>query len=177
VGSAFGVVLVLLFEFLDLSVPVEALASVVLSRSEVALAVPVARTTFNICSLTGLILVMGIAAEDGILPLEPDQKFRSRAFAPGKDMVQGWNRKKTGASGASEGLAMVAGTLPLAFAWRGAQVVQPRASAAIAGLLMARVRRPVITPAVFFATDRNSYSNLGPSQWGFENVLHDFRRI
>jgi AcrB/AcrD/AcrF family len=108
-----AVVLVLLFDFLNRSVPIAALASVVLSRSEVVLAVPVARTIFKICSLTGLILVLGIAAENGILPLDPEQRFRSRGFAPGKDMVQGWNRKKEGGSGGREGLAMVAGTLSL----------------------------------------------------------------
>jgi multidrug efflux pump subunit AcrB len=79
-----AVALALLFEFLNLSPPIAALASVALSRSEVVLVALVARITFNICSLTGLIMVIAIAAEDGILPLDPDQKFRRRGALQGK---------------------------------------------------------------------------------------------
>jgi Cu/Ag efflux pump CusA len=156
-----AVVLVLLFECFNLSVPIAALASIVFSRSEVVLAVPVARTTFIICSLTGLMRVMGVAAENEILPLNPDQRLGSRDSLQKSDTVQGPNRKKKGASAGNEVLAM--GRTNAVARGAGAQVLQPRARAAIGGLLMATVRRSGITAAVFFATDRNSYSNPGSS--------------
>ena len=40
------------------------------------LALLITRTTFNIASFMGLIMVVGIVAKNGILLLDADQKFR-----------------------------------------------------------------------------------------------------
>ena len=42
-----------------------------------AVALLITRTTFNIASFMGLIMVIGIVAKNGILPLDADEKFRS----------------------------------------------------------------------------------------------------
>jgi hypothetical protein len=87
-----AVVLVLLFDFLNRSVPIAALASVVLSRSEVVSAVPVARTIFKICSLTGLILVLGMRPKT-----ESCRWIPSGGFAVGGSLQEKtWSRAGTG---------------------------------------------------------------------------------
>ena len=70
------VFLVLLFEFRTLAAPVAILSSAILSTSGVFLALLITRTTFNIASFMGLIMVIGIVAKNGILLLDADQKFR-----------------------------------------------------------------------------------------------------
>jgi AcrB/AcrD/AcrF family len=176
-----AVALVLLFEFLDLSVPIAALASVVLSRSGVVLAVLVTRTTFNIRSLTGLIMVIGIAAEDGICRWIPIRSFAVRGRSRERQgQGPGRHQKKTGASGGNEGLALIAGTLSLGEP--APRRLQPRTSAAIDGLLIAMVqrmvRRPMTTPAVYsWPTDRNCTRDRAAFNGVLKNVFHDFRRI
>ena len=71
------VFLVLLFEFRTMAAPVAILASALLSTSGVFLALLITRTTFNIASFMGLIMVIGIVAKNGILLLDADQKFRA----------------------------------------------------------------------------------------------------
>ena len=69
---------VLLFEFGTFAAPVAILASAILSSSGVFLALLLTRTTFNISSFMGLIMVIGIVAKNGILLLDADQRFRRR---------------------------------------------------------------------------------------------------
>ena len=71
------VFIVLLFEFGDFAAPLAILASALLSTSGVFLALLVTKTTFNISSFMGLIMVVGIVAKNGILLLDADQKFRA----------------------------------------------------------------------------------------------------
>ncbi len=75
------VFLVLLFEFRTLAAPIAILASAVLSTSGVFLALLVTRTTFNIASFMGLIMVIGIVAKNGILLLDADQRFRGNGLS------------------------------------------------------------------------------------------------
>src|SRR6202049_4229746 len=71
------VFIVLLFEFGSFSAPTAILMSAILSTIGVFLALLVTRTTFNISSFMGLIMVIGIVAKNGILLLDADQKFRA----------------------------------------------------------------------------------------------------
>ena len=71
------VFIVLLFEFRTFAAPVAILASALLSTSGVFLALLITRTTFNVSSFMGMIMVVGIVAKNGILLLDADQKFRS----------------------------------------------------------------------------------------------------
>src|SRR5207253_4036404 len=71
------VFIVLLFEFRTFAAPVAILASALLSTSGVVLALLITRTTFNVSSFMGMIMVVGIVAKNGILLLDADQKLRS----------------------------------------------------------------------------------------------------
>ena len=73
---------VLLFEFGTFAAPISILASALLSTSGVFIALLVTRTTFNISSFMGMIMVIGIVAKNGILLLDADQKFRDLDFPP-----------------------------------------------------------------------------------------------
>ena len=68
---------VLLTEFRNFPAPIAILTSSVLSISGVILALLVTRTTFNVASFMGLIMVIGIVAKNGILLLDADEKFRA----------------------------------------------------------------------------------------------------
>ena len=70
------VFIVLLFEFRSFAAPLAILASALLSTSGVFLALIITRTTFNVASFMGMIMVVGIVAKNGILLLDADQKFR-----------------------------------------------------------------------------------------------------
>src|SRR6266852_4040904 len=70
------VFIVLLFEFRSFAAPLAILASALLSTSGVFLALILTRTTFNVASFMGMIMVVGIVAKNGILLLDADQKFR-----------------------------------------------------------------------------------------------------
>jgi CzcA family heavy metal efflux pump len=144
------VFLVLLFEFRNLSAPIAILASALLSTSGVVFALLVTRTTFNISSFMGLIMVIGIVAKNGILLLDADQKFRGWGFSPEEAMIQAGRRRLRPI--VMTALATVAGMLPLAFALgAGSQMLQPLAIAVIGGILISMGLSLVITPAVYFA--------------------------
>ena len=139
----------LLFEFRNLFAPIAILASALLSTSGVVFALLVTRTTFNISSFMGLIMVIGIVAKNGILLLDAEQKFRGWGFAPEDAMIQAGRRRLRPI--AMTALATVAGMLPLAFALgAGSQMLQPLAIAVIGGVLISMILSLVVTPAVYF---------------------------
>ena len=143
------VFLVLLFEFRNLWAPLAILASALLSTSGVVFALLITRTTFNVSSFMGLIMVIGIVAKNGILLLDADQKFRSSGFAGEDAMIHAGRRRLRPIL--MTALATVAGMLPLAFAWgAGSQMLQPLALAVIGGILISMVLSLLITPAVYF---------------------------
>jgi hypothetical protein len=51
------------------------------------------RTTFNLSSFTGLIMVIGIVAKNGILLLDADQRFRAEGLSPENSMIQAGERR------------------------------------------------------------------------------------
>src|SRR5581483_4857819 len=67
--------LVLLFEFRSFTAPIAILSSALLSTAGVFVALLVTRTTFNVSSFMGLIMVIGIVAKNGILLLDANEKF------------------------------------------------------------------------------------------------------
>ena len=143
------VFLVLLFEFRNLSAPVAILASALLSTSGVVFALLATRTTFNISSFMGLIMVIGIVAKNGILLLDADQKFRGWGFSPEDAMIQAGRRRLRPI--AMTALATVAGMMPLAFALgAGSQMLQPLAISVIGGIFISMILSLVVTPAVYF---------------------------
>ncbi len=143
------VFMVLLFEFGDFGAPIAVLSSALLSTCGVFLALLVTRTTFNLSSFMGLIMVIGIVAKNGILLLDADQRFRAEGIAPEESMIRAGERRLRPIM--MTALATVAGMLPLAFAvGAGSQMLQPLAIAVIGGILASMVLSLVVTPAVRF---------------------------
>ena len=147
------VFIVLLFEFRTFAAPVAILSSALLSTSGVFIALIITRTTFNISSFMGMIMVVGIVAKNGILLLDADQKVRALGMSAEQAMLQASRRRLRPI--VMTALATVAGMLPLAFAiGAGAQMLQPLAIAVIGGILISMVLSLIITPAVHFYLSR-----------------------
>jgi len=141
--------IVLLFEFRTFAAPLAILASALLSTSGVFIALVITRTTFNVSSFMGMIMVIGIVAKNGILLLDADQKFRALGLSSEQAMVQASRRRLRPI--VMTALATVAGMLPLAFAiGAGSQMLQPLAIAVIGGILVSMVLSLIITPVVHF---------------------------
>ncbi len=141
--------IVLLFEFGTFAAPIAILSSALLSTSGVFIALLLTRTTFNISSFMGMIMVIGIVAKNGILLLDADQKMRGLGFNSEKAMLQAARRRLRPI--VMTALATVAGMLPLAFAiGAGSQMLQPLAIAVIGGVIISMVLSLIITPAVYF---------------------------
>jgi multidrug efflux pump subunit AcrB len=150
------VFIVLLFEFGDFAAPMAVVASALLSTVGVFLALLVTRTTFNLSSFMGLIMVIGIVAKNGILLLDADQRFRAEGMSPEESMIHAGERRLRPIL--MTALATVAGMIPLALGWgAGSQMLQPLAIAVIGGILASMVLSLVITPAVhYFLAERRT---------------------
>ncbi len=160
------VFIVLLFEFRTFTAPLAILTSAVLSICGVFLALFITRTTFNISSFMGMIMVIGIVAKNGILLLDAEQKFRAAGLSLEEAVIQAGRRRLRPI--VMTALAAIAGMLPLAFAMgAGSQMLKPLAIAVIGGILLSMVLSLIITPAVhLFATRRalrSSYEVPNPS--------------
>jgi multidrug efflux pump subunit AcrB len=148
---------VLLFEFGSFAAPIAVMSSAVLSTAGVFLALLVTRTTFNLSSFMGLIMVIGIVAKNGILLLDADQRFRKEGRTPEESMIQAGERRLRPIM--MTALATMAGMVPLAFGWgAGSQMLQPLAIAVIGGIIASMVLSLVITPAVhYYIADRGNW--------------------
>jgi multidrug efflux pump subunit AcrB len=154
------VFIVLLFEFRTFAAPVAILASALLSTSGVFIALLITRTTFNVSSFMGMIMVVGIVAKNGILLLDADQKIRATGASAEEAMLQASRRRLRPI--VMTALATVAGMLPLAFALgAGSQMLQPLAIAVIGGITISMVLSLIITPAVHFYLSHDSRSSAG----------------
>jgi CzcA family heavy metal efflux pump len=144
--------LVLLFEFRSFTAPAAILSSALLSTSGVFVALLLTRTTFNVSSFMGLIMVIGIVAKNGILLLDANDKFRSIGFTPEEAIVQAGRRRLRPI--VMTAMAAAAGMLPLALGLgEGSQMLQPLAIAVIGGILISMVLSLIVTPAIqFFVT-------------------------
>lgn len=141
--------IVLLFEFGSFAAPVAILSSALLSTAGVFIALVITRTTFNISSFMGVIMVIGIVAKNGILLLDADQKMRGMGQSAEQAMMLAARRRLRPI--VMTALATVAGMLPLAFAiGAGSQMLQPLAIAVIGGVLISMVLSLIITPAVYY---------------------------
>ncbi len=159
------VFIVLLFEFRTFAAPIAILASALLSTSGVFIALLITRTTFNVSSFMGMIMVVGIVAKNGILLLDADQKIRATGTSAEEAMLQASRRRLRPI--VMTALATIAGMLPLAFALgAGSQMLQPLAIAVIGGILISMVLSLIITPAVhyFLSHEEGSLPSVGLSE-------------
>ena len=145
---------VLLTEFRNFPAPTAILTSSVLSISGVILALLVTRTTFNVASFMGVIMVIGIVAKNGILLLDADERFRAEGLGAADAMIHAAQRRLRPI--VMTAIAAVCGMLPLAFALgAGSQMLQPLAIAVIGGLAISMVLSLIVTPVVYFLLTRN----------------------
>jgi len=148
------VFIVLLLEFRTFAAPIAILSSALLSTSGVFFALFVTRTTFNLSSFMGLIMVIGIVAKNGILLLDADQRYRMEGSTARKAMIQAGERRLRPIL--MTALATVAGMIPLSLAiGAGSQMLQPLAIAVIGGIAASMVLSLVVTPAVHYYASGN----------------------
>ncbi len=150
-GAAIVLVfIVLLIEFGNFAAPSAILASALLSTSGVFFALLITRTTFNISSFMGLIMVVGIVAKNGILLLDADARFRAAGLSARDAMIQAGERRLRPIL--MTALATIVGMIPLSLALgAGSQMLQPLAIAVVGGLLASMFLSLLVTPAVFQA--------------------------
>src|SRR5215831_11169500 len=140
---------VLLFEFRTFSAPTAILASALLSTFGGFVALLVTRTTFNVASFMGMIMVIGIVAKNGILLLDAEHRFREIGLSAEEAMIQAGRRRLRPI--AMTAIATIAGMAPLAFGiGSGSEMLKPLAIAVIGGLLSSMVLSLVFTPAIQF---------------------------
>ena len=140
---------VLLFEFRTFSAPAAILASALLSTFGGFLALLVTRTTFNVASFMGMIMVIGIVAKNGILLLDAEHRFRDLGVSAEESMLQAGRRRLRPI--VMTALATIAGMLPLALAiGSGSQLLQPLAITVVGGILSSMVLSLIFTPAIHF---------------------------
>jgi multidrug efflux pump subunit AcrB len=155
---------VLLFEFRTFSAPIAILASALLSTFGAFLALLVTRTTFNVASFMGMIMVVGVVAKNGILLLDAEHRFRSLGFSLEDSMIQAGRRRLRPI--AMTALATVAGMFPLALAiGAGSQMLQPLAIAVIGGLLSSMVLSLIFTPAIHYYLQLGRRGAVLREQW------------
>src|SRR5438552_10680013 len=140
---------VLLFEFRTFSAPIAILASAILSTFGGFAALLITRTTFNVASFMGMIMVIGVVAKNGILLLDAEAHFQESGMSHHDAMIQAGRRRLRPI--AMTALATIAGMLPLALGLgAGSQMLQPLAISVIGGLLSSMVFSLVFTPAIHY---------------------------
>ena len=145
---------VLLVEFRNFFAPTAILISSILSIAGVVFALLATRTTFNVASFMGVIMVIGIVAKNGILLLDADERYRREGVSPREAMVHAAQRRLRPIL--MTATAAVCGMLPLAFALgSGSQMLQPLAIAVIGGLLISMVLSLIVTPVVYYLLTRS----------------------
>jgi CzcA family heavy metal efflux pump len=142
------VFLVLLIEFRSFAHPVAIVSGAVLALSGVLIALLVTRTTLNVVSLMGMIMVVGIVAKNGILMLDAvEENLRKTGDLIDALIISGRRRFRPVLM---TSLAAILGMLPLALALgAGAELLQPLAIAVIGGLAFALLLSLVVTPTVY----------------------------
>ena len=155
------VFLVLLVEFRSFAHPVAIVAGAVLALGGVLLALFVTKTTLNVVSLMGMIMVVGIVAKNGILMLDAVEEHRAAGDDLRAALLRSGRRRFRPVLMTS--LAAILGMAPLALALgSGAELLQPLAIAVIGGLATALVLSLVVTPTVYYLLTANSSRPLAP---------------
>ena len=140
---------VLLFEFRNFAAPLAIVASALLSTSGVFLALWITKTSFNISSFMGVIMVIGIVAKNGILLLDANQRFQDQGMSAREALLEAGQRRLRPIL--MTALATMAGMIPLALGiGAGSQMLQPLAIAVIGGIMASLILSLLVTPAVSY---------------------------
>jgi CzcA family heavy metal efflux pump len=142
------VFVVLLIEFRSFAHPIAIVAGAVLALGGVLLGLFITRTTLNVVSLMGMIMVVGIVAKNGILMLDVVEEHLAAGDTLREALLRSGRRRLRPVLMTS--LAAILGMLPLALAiGAGAELLQPLAIAVIGGLAVALLFSLVVTPMVY----------------------------
>jgi multidrug efflux pump subunit AcrB len=142
------VFLVLLIEFRSFAHPIAIVAGAVLALSGTLAALLVTRTTLNVVSLMGMVMIVGIVAKNGILMLDTVEDHLSDGDDLDTALIRSGRRRFRPVLMTS--LAAMLGMLPLALALgSGAELLQPLAIGVIGGLAFALLLSLVVTPTVY----------------------------
>ncbi|HLJ75534.1 MAG TPA: efflux RND transporter permease subunit, partial [Thermoanaerobaculia bacterium] len=157
-GLAIALVfLVLLIEFRSFAHPLAIVAGAVLALTGTLMALLVTRTTLNVVSLMGLIMIVGIVAKNGILMLDTVEDHLNEGGSLHDALVHSGRRRFRPVLMTS--LAAMLGMLPLALAFgSGSELLQPLAIGVIGGLAFALVLSLVVTPTVYAVMRERSFS-------------------
>jgi len=140
--------IILVFEFRSFSHPIAILAATILCGFGALLALFITRSTLNISSFMGAIMVVGIVHKNGILMLDAERYFSERG-APLREAIFQAGRRRLRPI-LMTALATIFGMLPLALGvGSGAQLLQPLAIAVIGGVAVSMLLSLLITPVLF----------------------------
>ncbi|MDQ6788438.1 MAG: efflux RND transporter permease subunit [Acidobacteriota bacterium] len=154
------VFLVLLIEFRSFAHPIAIVTGAVLALTGVLLALFITKTTLNVVSFMGMIMVVGIVAKNGILMLDAVEENLEKTKNLTEALIVSGRRRFRPVLMTS--LAAILGMLPLALAiGAGSELLQPLAIAVIGGLVFALVLSLVVTPTVYaLLQNSKSASNM-----------------
>lgn len=148
-GSIVLIFIVLVFEFRSFSHPTAIVVATLLCTSGALLALYLTKTTLNISSFMGLIMVVGIVQKNGILMLDAEKHFTAQGLEL-RDAIFHAGRRRLRPI-LMTALATMFGMLPLAWGLgSGAQMLQPLAIAVIGGVAISMVLSLLITPVMFY---------------------------
>jgi CzcA family heavy metal efflux pump len=148
-GLAIALVfLVLVVEFRSFAHPAAIVSGAVLALSGSLAALLITRTTLNVVSMMGLIMIVGIVSKNGILMLDTVEDH----LRGGEDLTTALRRsgRRRFRPVLMTSLAAMLGMLPLALALgSGSELLQPLAICVIGGLLFALMLSLVVTPTIY----------------------------
>lgn len=141
--------IILVFEFRSFSHPIAILIATILCGSGALLALYLTRSTLNISSFMGAIMVVGIVHKNGILMLDSEKYFSELGYPLREAIFHAARRRLRPIL--MTALATIFGMLPLALGvGSGAQLLKPLAIAVIGGVAVSMVLSLVITPVLFY---------------------------
>jgi CzcA family heavy metal efflux pump len=147
------VFITLLIEFRSFAHPISIVTGAVLALGGVLAGLFITRSTLNIVSLMGMIMVVGIVAKNGILMLDAVEDHLAAGDTLREALLRSGRRRFRPVLMTS--LAAILGMLPLALALgSGAELLQPLAIAVIGGLAVALLLSLVVTPTVYAMLSR-----------------------
>jgi CzcA family heavy metal efflux pump len=142
------VFITLLIEFRSFAHPIAIATGAVLALVGVLLALFITRSTLNVVSLMGMIMIVGIVAKNGILMLDAVEDHLAEGEPLREALLRSGRRRFRPVLMTS--LAAMLGMFPLALAiGSGAELLQPLAIAVIGGLTMALALSLIVTPTLY----------------------------
>ncbi len=148
-GSIVLIFIVLVFEFRSFSHPTAIVVATLLCTSGALLALYLTKTTLNISSFMGLIMVVGIVQKNGILMLDAEKHFTAQGLELREAIYHAGRRRLRPIL--MTALATMFGMLPLAWGvGSAAEMLQPLAIAVIGGVAISMVLSLLITPVIFY---------------------------